>query len=97
MSDKPKSKKKTAAPPKSGRELSREQAKLLRARAGIQIDRGLWDDPPEPETATDTGLVCAFCGADRGAFREIFDGKHDVIICLDCLEASEESGTDRIQ
>ncbi len=79
--------------PKRGRPLTPltpEQAKVLQARYGIRVSRGVWEESPPPELPTDDEHVCAFCGATEGPFKEIFDGKHDVIICANCLAASDD-------
>lgn len=84
--------KKKPDPPRSQslKPLTPEQAKVLQARFGIRVSRGVWEESPVPELPQDDQHVCAFCGTTQGPFREIFDGKHDVIICGNCLEASED-------
>ncbi len=85
MSDKPRRK-------PSAVELTSKKSEILRMR--FKTLDGEWREEFVHHTraSSDDDPVCVFCGTTEVEVRQVFDGKHTIIVCTGCL--AETSGDD---
>ena len=76
-------------------ELTPKESKILRLR--FKTLDGEWRDEfvHDTRTSSDDDSVCVFCGTTDGEVRQVFDGKHTITVCAECL-AESVGGDDHV-
>ncbi len=87
MSDKPRRKPIAVEKSSKGRKI---------LRLGFKTLDGEWRDEfvHDTRTSSDDDPVCVFCGTTEGEVRQVFDGKHTITVCAECL--AESAGDDHV-
>lgn len=75
-------------------ELTPRQSEILRMR--FQTLDGEWREEfvHHPRASSDDDPVCVFCGTTEGEVRQVFDGKHTITVCAECLAESSDDDHD---